>query len=174
MRLGSAIRLPGGSLVARSLEGGDVIVDPGVTLDVSGAWTNALLDGQGSSAGTDGGTLILASRRGVQTGGGSVLDVSGGALVDAAGTIRGGAGGRLALGQDPSAPQSVRDTNPVSLRLDGELRGYSMQKGASLALTTASLVIGTGGVRPAFRWTPSSSAGVGSPASAWTAGTSWM
>ncbi|WP_277596151.1 filamentous hemagglutinin N-terminal domain-containing protein, partial [Roseateles puraquae] len=145
VRLGSAIRLPGGSLVARSLEGGDVIVDPGVTLDVSGAWTNALLDGQGSSAGTDGGTLILASRRGVQTGGGSVLDVSGGALVDAAGTIRGGAGGRLALGQDPSAPQSVRDTNPVSLRLDGELRGYSMQKGASLALTTASLVIGTGG-----------------------------
>ncbi|MCF8206100.1 MAG: filamentous hemagglutinin N-terminal domain-containing protein, partial [Methylotenera sp.] len=145
VRLGSAIRLPGGSLIARSLDAGDVIVDPGVSLDVSGAWTNALLDGQGSSAGTDGGTLVLASRRRVQTGSLSALDVSGGALVDAAGTVRGGAGGRLVLGQDPSSPQAVRDTNPVTLQLDGDLRGYSMQKGASLALTTASIAIGAGG-----------------------------
>ena len=60
VRLGSSIRLPGGSVLVRSLDGG-IAVGAGVQIDASGTWTNALLDGGvGSAAGTAGGSVQLS------------------------------------------------------------------------------------------------------------------
>ncbi|MFG6429491.1 filamentous haemagglutinin family protein [Pelomonas parva] len=142
VRLGSSIRLPGGSLLARSLDGGSIEVGAGARIDASGVWTNAPLDGGvGSAAGTGGGSIQLSSRGSVSTAAGSALNVSGGAWVDASGTVRGGNGGSLALSAGLGSFSNDRDQR--RLNLAGSFSGYSMQRGASLALTTQSIGIGS-------------------------------
>ncbi|MCZ8076514.1 MAG: filamentous hemagglutinin N-terminal domain-containing protein, partial [Paucibacter sp.] len=142
--LGSDLRLPGGSLLARSLDGGEVQLGAGVRLDASGSWTNAMLDGVGSGAGTAGGSVMLASQRAVKTGAGAVIDVSGGAWVDAGGTVRSSAAGSISLGQDSNADDAKKALNTVRLQLDAstELRAYSAQRGGALNLTTQTIQIG--------------------------------
>ncbi|WP_415840546.1 filamentous hemagglutinin N-terminal domain-containing protein, partial [Roseateles saccharophilus] len=144
--LASSVRLPGGSLTAQTLLTGDVTVASGVTLDASGAWVNAQLDGAGSSAGTAGGSITLNSQRSVIAAAGAVLDVSGGALVDTGGTVRGGLGGSIILSAGlPSLQGDSLDQSPLRhLAIAGvDLRGYSSTRGGSLSLTAPYVDIGS-------------------------------
>ncbi|MDG0863338.1 filamentous hemagglutinin N-terminal domain-containing protein, partial [Pelomonas aquatica] len=145
--LGSSVRLPGGSLTAQTLLTGDVTVASGVTLDASGAWVNAQIDGAGSGAGTAGGSITLNSQRSVFAAPGTVLDVSGGALVDTGGTVRGGNGGSIGLSAGLagiSAGDTLDQTALRHLDIAGiGLRGYSTTRGGSVSLTTPYIDIGS-------------------------------
>ncbi len=81
-------------------------------------------------------TTVLDSH--VDLAAGSLIDVSGGGSVSASGKIAGGNGGALAI---TAASGSSDDTS--TLAMAGELRGYSLVKGASLSITTSTATVGS-------------------------------
>lgn len=147
VRVEGDIRIPSGSVSLNARVGvAGVEVGPGATISTAGAWINRAAGGPLEAAVLDGGSLTLVGR-GVALDAGSVLDVSGGALLSADGSLGAGDAGTLRLVASPlGSPATLGDFG--ALALGGELRGYSAgAKGGTLDLTAASALIGAGAPR---------------------------
>ncbi|TFY88755.1 filamentous hemagglutinin N-terminal domain-containing protein [Pseudomonas kairouanensis] len=118
---------------------GDVSVASGVKLDASGRWNNLALDPTDISGVpyVNGGKVSLRSTGNVNLASGAVTDVSSGATLGVGGTLTGGKGGDVTLGA------------LGTLGLDGEVRGYGVNGGGTLALQARKVQIGDSATAPA-------------------------
>ncbi|HTT25880.1 MAG TPA: hypothetical protein VMH90_02805, partial [Thermoplasmata archaeon] len=142
---------------AETLQSG---VDPNLTntvhlsstgvIDVAGRLTNVFLDGlQGPTRALNGGSVVLTGAN-VILDPGSLVDVSGGAEINAAGTkLTAGKGGAITINvsQAPVPTGLTSDQLPPAnlgtLVLGGTLSGYALGQGGSLAIKTGyDVVIG--------------------------------
>ncbi|MEI2417866.1 filamentous hemagglutinin family protein [Orrella sp. JC864] len=121
-----------------------VLIGPGVRLDVSGAWTNALLHEQDEAlaggwrqAWRHGGTVSVRSRGAVSLQDGSAVDAASGAARLADGALLGGRGGGVTL----EAGALGGDGSQAGLALHGALRGYGVAGGGTLALVDSGQVV---------------------------------
>ena len=113
---------------------GRLEVASGVKLDTSGRWNNLALDpdkreGVGH---INGGKVSLRSTSAVNLAAGSLVDVSSGATIGQDGKLSGGKGGDVKLG------------GLGSLELGGEVRGYGVNGGGTLAMQAQKVLIGEG------------------------------
>ena len=111
---------------------GSVTVAAGVKLNASGRWNNLLLDAANNSgvAYVNGGNVSLRSTGNVNLMAGSVVDASSGGTLGVDGRLAGGKGGNVTLGA------------LGALGLDGEVRGYGVNGGGTLALQARKVQIG--------------------------------
>lgn len=114
--------------------GGQLALASGVKLDASGRWNNLALDpiNRDGVAYINGGKVSLRNTTAVNLAAGSVVDVSSGASVGEDGKASGGKGGDVKLG------------GLGSLGLGGEVRGYGVNGGGTLALQARKVLIGKG------------------------------
>ncbi|WP_130909277.1 filamentous hemagglutinin family protein [Pseudomonas mucidolens] len=107
-------------------------VAEGVRLDASGRWTNRPLDPAISEglAYVNGGKVSLRSTGSISLASGSRVDTSSGASVGLDGKISGGKGGNVTL------------SALGALDLDGDIRGYGVNGGGTLALQARKVLIG--------------------------------
>ena len=115
-------------------------VASGVVLDARGVWANLLRDAEGLAGLPlrDGGRVALRGTGDVSVDAGSVLDVSAGASVLTDGKLHGGKGGSVtlaahALSQVPSAEGK--------LSFAGEVRGYGVTGGGTLAVASGGIIV---------------------------------
>ncbi len=115
---------------------GSLTVAEGVKLDVSGRWNNLLLDAANNTgvAYVNGGKVSLRGTGNISLAAGSVVDASSGATLGVDGKLAGGKGGNVTL------------SALGALGLDGELRGYGVNGGGTLALQTRKVQIGDSAV----------------------------
>ncbi|WP_300719459.1 filamentous haemagglutinin family protein, partial [Pseudomonas sp.] len=115
-----------------------VKVAEGIKLDASGRWTNLAQDGvNNASAGyLNGGKVSLRSTGDLSLAEGSVVEVSSGATLGLDGKASGGKGG--------SATLAAMNT----LELGGEVRGYGVNGGGTLAVQARKVQIGDNGTAP--------------------------
>ncbi|WP_308580948.1 filamentous haemagglutinin family protein [uncultured Pseudomonas sp.] len=111
---------------------GNVTVATGVKLDTSGRWNNLLLDAANTTglAYVNGGKVSLRSTGNINLMAGSVVDASSGGTLGLDGRLAGGKGGDVTLGAFGA------------LGLDGEVRGYGVNGGGTLALQARKVQIG--------------------------------
>jgi filamentous hemagglutinin family protein len=112
---------------------GQIDVAEGVKLDASGRWNNLLLDPAGGGSGVafvNGGKVSLRSSGDVSLGAGSRVEVSSGATLGVDRSVNGGKGGSVTL--DALG----------ALSLNGEVRGYGVSGGGTLALQSQKVLIG--------------------------------
>lgn len=131
-----------GTVIAK--RSGSVVVDDGVTVDLSGQWVNQWLAGSPLTTAYTGGGRFSASGFGVSLGEDSLIDVSGGASMSLKGTFSGAAAGSITLADFSHQAEAEHTT----LLLGGTLRGDSAQSNngvttgaGSLTLKTARVVI---------------------------------
>ena len=125
--------LKAGEVEDTTLAGGSsVSVAAGVKLDARGRWNNLLLDPTNSTgvAYVNGGKVSLRSSNNVNLAAGSVVDVSSGATLGVDGKLTGGKGGSVTLGA------------LGALALEGEVRGFGVSGGGTLALQARKVQIG--------------------------------
>ncbi len=122
------------------LAGGEhVDVAAGVKLDATGRWNNVLLEPnrRDGVAYVNGGKVSLRSTGNVDLAAGSAVDVSSGATLGVDGQLSGGKGGDVTLGAWGA------------LAVDGEIRGYGVNGGGTLALQARKVQIGNSADAPA-------------------------
>ncbi|MDQ8727797.1 filamentous haemagglutinin family protein [Bradyrhizobium sp. LHD-71] len=114
-----------------------VTLHSGATIDTSGTWTNALRDRANlrGLAFIDGGAVTLRSSGDVTLEEGSSIDTSSGGAILADGKTRGGKGGDVALLAD------FNGGGEGVLTLNGDVHGYGVEGGGTLALSTSGLVV---------------------------------
>lgn len=125
--------LKAGAVEDTTLAGGSSVnVAAGVKLDARGRWNNLLLDPSNSTgvAYVNGGKVSLRSSNNVNLAAGSEVDASSGATLGVDGKLTGGKGGSVTLGA------------LGALALDGEVRGYGVNGGGTLALQARKVQIG--------------------------------
>jgi len=124
--VGDVILAPSGAAQPR------VDVAAGVKLDVSGRWNNLALNPADSTglAFINGGKVSLRSSGDLNLGNGTLVDASSGASLGYDGKATGGKGGDVTLAADGK------------LDLNGELRGYGVNGGGTLALQAHKVLIG--------------------------------
>ncbi|MCM2364646.1 filamentous haemagglutinin family protein [Pseudomonas sp. SR18] len=125
--------LKAGAVEDTTLAGGSSVnVAAGVKLDARGRWNNLLLDPANSTgvAYVNGGKVSLRSSNNVNLAAGSEVDVSSGATLGVDGKLIGGKGGSVTLGA------------LGALGLDGDVRGYGVNGGGTLALQARKVQIG--------------------------------
>jgi filamentous hemagglutinin family protein len=116
-----------------------------VALSARGTWVNDAPALSGTDGGRprliDGGSIVLDSAADLLLGARSLVDVSGGAYADAAGTVTSGNPGSITL---RSGRFNLTDGAPEAYRvvLGGDLRGYGINKGGALTVRTGEIVIG--------------------------------
>jgi filamentous hemagglutinin family protein len=88
-----------------------------------------------------GGVLTVSSDRDLLLEAGSLVDVSGGAWLSAAGKLTAGPAGSVSLQSGALKPGSTVAT-PALLRTDGTLLGYGLLKGGSLSIQAPAIEIG--------------------------------
>ncbi len=143
-----SVQAKGGTISLRSKLGSISLADD-VGLDVSGQWVNAALDADLSDlarpGATRGGSLRLNAGGRLLLGKDSLLDVSGGALLN----------GALALGSCGANRLCGGDAGSLTLRASGaldlsntQLRGFAVTQGGALALTASSIAV-SGSTPPA-------------------------
>ncbi|MBI3545020.1 MAG: filamentous hemagglutinin N-terminal domain-containing protein [Gammaproteobacteria bacterium] len=116
------------------------------SIDVSGQWVN---DGVALNPGAapatpvfiDGGAVTLAAAGNMTLEKGSVIDAGGGAQLQNNGKLRYGSGGSINVSNTPLASSLAAGSEAADLRLDGELRAYSFNKGGTLKLSGAGFRI---------------------------------
>ncbi|MFS1286441.1 filamentous hemagglutinin family protein [Pseudomonas piscis] len=130
--VGDVILAPTGGAQAR------VDVAGGVKLDVSGGWNNLALDplNNGGVPFSNGGKVSLRSSGDLNLAKGSLVDASSGATIAIDGKPSGGKGGDVTLAADGK------------LDVSGELRGYGVNGGGTLALQAHKVLIGAGSSVP--------------------------
>lgn len=142
---------PGGSVQIKALGGvaapGEPAARLGATgsIDVAGQWVN---DSETVNPGAEpqdpvfinGGSVKVEAVGDLTLEAGSLIDAGGGAQLQRNGKLKYGQGGNITVASTPP-PDAVAGESPV-LRLDGELRAYSFDKGGSLSLTGAGFRIG--------------------------------
>lgn len=136
-----AIKITAGRTVVNAdVTGHDVALAPGVTIDVSGAWTNDLAEVSGAMRDPvriDGGVVEMMSTAGsVVAPAGVAIDVSGAAWLQSNGTVRDGKGGSITLAATGPEPEA-------QVELGAALRGVALKRGGSLNLTTHGVCVGT-------------------------------
>ncbi len=118
-------------------------VAEGVSIDVSGRWSNdsPRLNPQSSSAPivTDGGAIVLNAGGDLTLAAGSLLDVGAGAHLTAAGRLQAGSGGLITLSSTDNRSGTAK--TPTRLRIDGELRGFAFGTGGELDLKANEFLI---------------------------------
>ncbi|HSI47456.1 MAG TPA: filamentous hemagglutinin family protein [Ideonella sp.] len=143
VQLGGQVRSAGGKVELNSKQGQATLAN-GATVQLQGRFINTLVDGPKATTASAGGSFSASGNTGVQLGQGSVVDVSGGAVVGADGTLRGGNAGSIALAYTaldlPDAP---------GLQLGGQLLGQSLATGGTLSLSAPSLQLGSSATAPA-------------------------
>ncbi len=116
-----------------------VTLHAGARLDLTGHWSNLLLDPNDLSklAYVDGGKVQFESSHDVVLAGGSRIDVSSGAALLANAKTQGGKGGDVSLiaGSEQGGNTTGR------LRLDGELAAFGVNGGGKLAVTSGGKVL---------------------------------
>jgi len=125
--------LKAGEVTDTILAGGsNVNVAAGVKLDTSGRWNNLALDPAASAgvAYVNGGKVSLRSASNVNLAAGSVVDASSGGTLGVDGKLTGGKGGNVTLGA------------LGALALEGDVRGYGVNGGGTLALQAHKVQIG--------------------------------
>ena len=147
--INGSITVPAGTVklhpvsVAETLQASAITLGEGASIDVAGRWLNDVDDNSRQQAlsviAHDGGTVALQTEQGeLRLAAGSHVDVSGGAWLDSHITLHSGQGGELslaALSHDGGGQQA-------SLSLAGELTGFGIAQGGSLALSTNAVFIG--------------------------------
>ena len=115
-----------------------VQVAAGVKLDASGLWSNQLAQPAdiGSVPFINGGTVSLRSTGDISLGQGGLIDVSSGAALLVSGKSSGGKGGNIALQNNTYLHSGANMT------FAGEVRGYGVNGGGTLAIDTGTIVIG--------------------------------
>lgn len=117
---------------------GEISVAQGVKLDASGLWTNQMLE-PGNTRGlayVNGGSISLRSNRDLSLAAGSVMEVSSGAALLADGEQLGSKGGNLTLAANANV-----GTGAGQLVLAGDLRGYGVNGGGTLAIQAGKVLI---------------------------------
>ncbi|MCK9917129.1 filamentous hemagglutinin family protein, partial [Microbacteriaceae bacterium K1510] len=111
------------------------------TIDTRGLWTNGVLNRSDLSglAYLNGGTVDFRSTQDVTIASGSVIDVSSGGAILPTGKTRGGTGGNVTLFAYDELSTSSAGSRLV---LDGDIRGYGVHGGGTLAVDGASIVVG--------------------------------
>ena len=123
----------------------DLSLGAGAQIDVSGLWVNdylALQNGQSPTGplAINGGKVKLSSQLGLELNAGSVVDVSGGGWLNAAGKLKAGNAGSITL----LANQAVRqEAVSGELQLGGSLLGTALGQGGALTISTPHVRIGT-------------------------------
>ncbi|SFW10905.1 filamentous haemagglutinin family protein [Nitrosovibrio sp. Nv17] len=141
--VGGNISILSGSVHLDSTHGGSVRLAPGAQIDARGGWVNnsPLIFATADNAPLllDGGSVTLEAERDVSLGAGSRIDVSGGGWVDSGNTLTPGKGGSIRL-----VSTSVNESGTLLGRVDleGELLGYGLFDGGTLAITAATVRIG--------------------------------
>lgn len=121
----------------------NVNVADGVTLAARGEWVNQLPAAGGAGANgaaIDGGKVTLSALNDVVLGSDSLVDVTGGARVQADGDIQGGRGGTITLESNAGVEATSNQTGRVAL--GGSLSGYGVARGGSLNVTSGRISIG--------------------------------
>ncbi len=129
-----------------SAEGGSVALTAASSIDVSGRWVNQQLDGPSDASSIQGGSVTLAGFGRVAMETGSLIDVSGGAVVAPSGSVTGGDAGAITI--DASRALSSRSVSDATLQLGGSLRGYAIDNGGSLAVTVPSVLVASRAAPP--------------------------
>ncbi len=116
---------------------GSVKVASGAAIDVRGNWVNELVDGAQPAglAYVDAGSVTLKSSGNATLQAGAVIDASSGAAITTNGKFKGGKGGSVSL------LAGVRADPTALLALDGEVRGYGVNGGGTLSLTSQSAIV---------------------------------
>lgn len=129
---------------------GNVEIGSSSTLDTSGLWTNKRLNPASTDTiAIEGGKInISASSKAGANGDvvlqkGSVLNASGGALLNASGKLSSGKGGDVKLLASDGITDDLGTSHTGKLRLDGTLRADSLAAGGSLSLSSGSVTIGS-------------------------------
>ncbi len=123
-----------------------VTIGSGVTVDLTGQWTNALTDPHDLSglAYVNGGTLTVSTTGGITLASGGVIDVSSGGAILSTGKIQGGTGGSVSLiSNDYSEVVSSVPNGDLSAPLvfDGAVRAYGFNGGGMLTLAAGQTVV---------------------------------
>ena len=121
---------------------GTVVIKAGSVLDVSGKWTNALIDRDDliGQAYVNGGRVLLEATGDVRFERGSLIEASSGATLLSNGKLVGGRGGDVSLIAD--SPRLVATTGGA-LSLDGDISAYGVIRGGTLEIVSgAAIVIG--------------------------------
>ncbi|CAB3647084.1 hypothetical protein LMG3431_02539 [Achromobacter pestifer] len=117
-----------------------VKVADGAAIDVSGLWSNLLLDPENLAnlPYQDGGSVSIRSSGDVILSRQSLIDVSSGAAVLYDGSFQGGRGGNITLAANANSSSSSG-----VFSLHGDLRGYGVAGGGTLDLQAGSILIGS-------------------------------
>ncbi|MGF0238291.1 filamentous hemagglutinin family protein [Rhodococcus sp. IEGM1300] len=115
-----------------------VTVAEGVQLDTRGVWSNLRDNPEDVTrlAYINGGLVSIRSSGDVSLANGSLVDVSSGAAVLANGKTRGGKGGDISLESN-----ALATSGQSRLTLEGELRGYGVTGGGTLAIQADKVLI---------------------------------
>lgn len=118
-------------------------VAAGVSIDVSGRWTNDAprLNPLPPTAPivTDGGSIALRSGGDLTLATGSLLDVGGGAHLTATGRLQAGRGGAITLESSDNRDAAAKAL--TRLHIAGELRGFAFDSGGTLTLKANEFLI---------------------------------
>ncbi len=135
------VNLNSGNVVGDVIQVGSGLVNlaAGVKLDAAGRWNNLALDPNSREgvAYINGGKVSLRSTGTLNLAAGSVVDTSSGATLGVDGKLSGGKGGDVTLGA------------LGSLALEGEVRGYGVSAGGTLAVQARRVQIGDSATAPA-------------------------
>ena len=135
---------PGGSVKLKALHGPyqssesgpSIRIGSGAVIDVAGRYTNEFKAGAPRGA-LDGGDVELTSTD-IVLEVGSLVDVSGGARLEAGGTkVKGGKGGSITLDVSKGTEPTGARFEDRRLTLEGELRGFAVGTGGKLTLNTS-------------------------------------
>ncbi len=124
-----------------------VSIGSGVTVDLSGLWTNALTgpDDLSGLAYLNGGRLTVSTTGGITLASGSLVDVSSGGAILANGKTQGGTGGSVSLiSNDYShlgATNYFTTDRSAPLVFDGSVRAYGFNGGGTLTINAGQSVL---------------------------------
>ncbi|GGF18423.1 hypothetical protein GCM10011611_25420 [Aliidongia dinghuensis] len=128
------------------------VLAPGSTIDVTGLWTNDLLDPTSTAPALYDGGAVTLDAVGVQVGQGALIDASGGGWLQANGKLKTdshglplGTGGDITIITNSGEPGGNRTgpaTYPGVLVLDGTLRSNGLHGGGTLTLAAPAIQVG--------------------------------
>ena len=126
-----------------------VTLEPTAVLDVAGAWVNdnpSLVSPPATAPlPLNGGSVTIAARDGnVTLSTGAVIDVSGGAQLQASGTLTAGKAGSISISASQPDQDGSQPFAPTDLTLGATLRGYGVTAGGSLSISASSFCLTSG------------------------------
>ena len=118
---------------------GTATLKDGAVLDVSGVWTNNLIDREDltGQAFVNGGSVRLEATGDVRFERGSLIEASSGAVLSLSGALSGGRGGDVSLIADST---QLGTMSGGALTLDGDIRAYGVTGGGTLKVGTGPAI----------------------------------